>query len=622
MAETSIAWRNGQPLAASSVAAETSVAWDDGQPFAVTALTEDGAGGLAPPLIASTATLFAPTLTPGGVSIAPPLVAGTAVAHAPTLTTAGTLAPPLIASVAQVFAPTVGAFSPANISGLQFWIKADAGVYADAGVTPATDGGTVQQWSDQSGNGNHVSQATAGSRPTYRAPASGDTGGVVFTNGKALLNAGAAFPNGAAALTTFAVFERNDYGIAYALAGTTSAGMELLNDGGGSGRHYMLFSTGSLSQSGMAPREWLIEHIYDGSQGTDLTKSRTWGSGVAQAGAASVGPLPATLAASNGIQLGKSGFQGTLAELVVYNRVLTTDERDDVRAYLLGRYSQGSRKYAACIGDSDTIGHGGGQAGSWPSQLAVGIGAGWKIANYGMDGSRASEWVSTYWAQLVLPPPAHPRDVVIFHIGRNDIEAGSTDVQVLASVRTLWAAARAAGYTVGACTSFDTKFQGTAPQIAQKEAYLTSLNTLVRADGANYDFLCDLAAPVELSDWTDTTYFNADSHLTAAGYAVAAGVVQDALEALDTLSPPLLASTSALYAPTVSPGAVVVAPPMLESAAQLFGPALTVGGVSLLVPLLASGGAVYAPTLGGAVLPGSVGIGVTLAGDVGVGVSR
>ncbi|NOS94700.1 MAG: hypothetical protein HOP30_22545, partial [Cyclobacteriaceae bacterium] len=35
------------------------------------------------------------------------------------------------------------------ITGLNVWLKADAGVYSDAGVTAATDGGSVQRWGDQ-----------------------------------------------------------------------------------------------------------------------------------------------------------------------------------------------------------------------------------------------------------------------------------------------------------------------------------------------------------------------------------------------------------------------------------------------------------------------------------------
>lgn len=42
------------------------------------------------------------------------------------------------------------------INGLNVWLKADAGVYSDAGVTLATDGGTVQRWGDQTTLSNHA----------------------------------------------------------------------------------------------------------------------------------------------------------------------------------------------------------------------------------------------------------------------------------------------------------------------------------------------------------------------------------------------------------------------------------------------------------------------------------
>lgn len=53
-------------------------------------------------------------------------------------------------------------------SPLALW-DAGSGVYSDAGTTPAADGALVQQWNDQSGNGYHMSQATSGDRPVFRA---------------------------------------------------------------------------------------------------------------------------------------------------------------------------------------------------------------------------------------------------------------------------------------------------------------------------------------------------------------------------------------------------------------------------------------------------------------------
>ncbi len=48
------------------------------------------------------------------------------------------------------------------------WLKADLGTFSDAGVTPSTAGGSVQQWNDQSGNSKHAIQLTATNKPTFQ----------------------------------------------------------------------------------------------------------------------------------------------------------------------------------------------------------------------------------------------------------------------------------------------------------------------------------------------------------------------------------------------------------------------------------------------------------------------
>jgi hypothetical protein len=53
------------------------------------------------------------------------------------------------------------------------WLKADAGVFTDAGTTPATaDGDAIGQWNDQSGNSNHFSQ-TLTKRPLLKLGVNG-----------------------------------------------------------------------------------------------------------------------------------------------------------------------------------------------------------------------------------------------------------------------------------------------------------------------------------------------------------------------------------------------------------------------------------------------------------------
>lgn len=62
----------------------------------------------------------------------------------------------------------VSVFTPASISGLEYWFDAaDSPAWTDNGTTPAGNGSAVYRWDDISGNSRHLVQTTAGSRPTY-----------------------------------------------------------------------------------------------------------------------------------------------------------------------------------------------------------------------------------------------------------------------------------------------------------------------------------------------------------------------------------------------------------------------------------------------------------------------
>lgn len=65
---------------------------------------------------------------------------------------------------------TTPAFSPSSITGLVWWLKADAGVFKDAAKTiPATaDGDAVYTWADQSTAGVDPIQATLSARPLLK----------------------------------------------------------------------------------------------------------------------------------------------------------------------------------------------------------------------------------------------------------------------------------------------------------------------------------------------------------------------------------------------------------------------------------------------------------------------
>ena len=59
-------------------------------------------------------------------------------------------------------------FSPLAVPAIQAWYDSNVGVFKDAGITPAVENDPVQQHNDQSGNGNHRTQATLAKRPLYK----------------------------------------------------------------------------------------------------------------------------------------------------------------------------------------------------------------------------------------------------------------------------------------------------------------------------------------------------------------------------------------------------------------------------------------------------------------------
>lgn len=74
-------------------------------------------------------------------------------------------------------------------STLKLWLRADKGVFTDAGVTPAANGQAVQQWNDQSGNKLHGAQAFAKYRPVLTATSFNGFPALTFSANGTLLNA-------------------------------------------------------------------------------------------------------------------------------------------------------------------------------------------------------------------------------------------------------------------------------------------------------------------------------------------------------------------------------------------------------------------------------------------------
>lgn len=87
------------------------------------------------------------------------------------------------------FAGVSGPWSPLNLPGLMAWYVADDGAYNDAGSTLATDGQTVQEWHDQSGNNYHLSQSNSTNRPIFSATGYNGGPGIEFDVTRNLITA-------------------------------------------------------------------------------------------------------------------------------------------------------------------------------------------------------------------------------------------------------------------------------------------------------------------------------------------------------------------------------------------------------------------------------------------------
>src|SRR4051812_37927718 len=130
---------------------------------------------------------------------------------------------------------------PLDITNVRQW-KASAGVFTDAGSTPATDGQTVQQWNEQGGTGDNFTQATSGNRPLLATN---------IVNGKATLR----FGNSSAKFFACpdALFSGMTEGEAYVV-------LKLANDPPGDAQFSGLWKFGTASDDTHCP--YTDGHVY------------------------------------------------------------------------------------------------------------------------------------------------------------------------------------------------------------------------------------------------------------------------------------------------------------------------------------------------------------------------
>jgi hypothetical protein len=244
----------------------------------------------------------------------------------------------------------LGGFRPTSISGLKLWLKADAGLYQDSGgTTPATaDDDRIGLWQDQSGQGNHASQATSGKRPTLK---------LAIQNGRPVVRFDGADDGLANAL--FSAFGTADFSLFMVLASGNLAGyrtaLELASPTGGALGAGLIISQDGANNDGTAEYGRIgADFLSTTAPGLVANTFATWegvhSAGTFRAYADGVAATPAS--AASGLNITEAGcmlgyaffggiaqfWQGHVGEAIIYDTALTDGDRQHVESYLRARW--------------------------------------------------------------------------------------------------------------------------------------------------------------------------------------------------------------------------------------------------------------------------------------------
>jgi len=219
---------------------------------------------------------------------------------------------------------------PSTITGLRMWLKADA-------ITGKNDGDTIQTWTDSGSNGNNPTQATAGSRATYktniinglpvlRFNGTSNQYGITLDTGIALNN-----------YSLFVVHRptsASQYGMVFGST-TGNSDAELLD------MNYP--SAGKIGTYHAGPGN--IGGAYSFTSGTPLISSFVASSGTGTPynnGTAQSSGTTATQTVSNWVlgnyTTGSYYYTGDIAEIILYSSGLSAANRISIENYLASKY--------------------------------------------------------------------------------------------------------------------------------------------------------------------------------------------------------------------------------------------------------------------------------------------
>lgn len=239
-----------------------------------------------------------------------------------------------------VLDPIMNGFSK---GGLNLWLRSDAGVEKSAS-------GSVHVWRDQSGAAHDADQSHSAFRPAFTPAiaALGNRGALRFNGSNSILRIVDSAELKSSSVTVFAVagpqaIVANKPIVMTSSLWTAGYGLALLTSGGDGfyAQHYTSYD--ALAPAGqrlVAGQYAVVAGNYD-----QLTQKVTYfRDGIERANVTFAGPVTYDTSATTigGRGGGTEFLNGDLAEILIYNRTLTSLERREVDAYLYAKYGVGA----------------------------------------------------------------------------------------------------------------------------------------------------------------------------------------------------------------------------------------------------------------------------------------
>jgi GDSL-like Lipase/Acylhydrolase family len=177
---------------------------------------------------------------------------------------------------------------------------------------------------------------------------------------------------------------------------------------------------------------------------------------------------------------GAFALGGSVAAVVLYNRVLSASERRQVQNYLAARYGWPVGN-VACLGDSITQGTN--VARPYPTSLASRLGAMWRVQNFGANGARidvgGTDVNDAQWLHSTAGARRRAFNFIVVNVGINDIRNDYSAANCYTDLQTIYNSVLAdPDNRLIACTV--TPFKGDTAYTAGREAERITLNDSIR----------------------------------------------------------------------------------------------------------------------------------------------